>query len=211
MKNKNIIIIAFVTLLCMLISIPVHAASGKIQSFKVSGTTGTAEVYGYFDDTPLPCSTILMTNCHPSKLTSGDVSDNVMYINQENLGNNGVFYYRYQIDEKFSESDYILNINGGELLTLEGELPIIPLQIDMVANNAIRVGNDIYDLGHGDYTPENVASSITRGGNVVYYKIGDNWYNMLSEDATGPEYFTEENAIPDEEVDKWIIDTYYHF
>ncbi|MDY3030808.1 MAG: hypothetical protein SOS24_03480 [Clostridia bacterium] len=152
---------------------------------------------------------MLMTD--GATLTSQNISDHIMYLDQQALGNNGVFYYRFQIDEKFSESPYELKVQGGTTLTQSGTLREIPSKIYNVADNAIRIGNDVYDIGCPKYTPDNISNSIAEGGNVIYYKIGGKWYDMLNENATSTAYFTAANAISEDEWDTWEIDNYYHY
>ncbi len=207
--NKIFAAVAAVLVFCMT---AFAETTGDFTSFYVD-STGKTEIIGYFEDYPLEVkqcgSTMLMTD--GMTITSQNASDHIMYLDQQNLGNNGVFYYRFQIDEKFSESPYELKVQGGTLLTQTGTLREIPSKIYNIADNAIRIGNDVYDIGCPKYTPDNISNSIAEGGNVIYYKIGGRWYNMLNENATSTAYFVPANAVPESEWDMWEIDNYYHY
>lgn len=185
--------------------------TGEIQRFYVD-STGTVELSGYFDNTDnTSTSMLLTTDADLDTMTDENIMDIIMYIEQPYLGNNGAFYMRFPLNEKFSESPYVLRMNGGTLLTQTGTLREIPSGIHNVSDNAIRVGNDVYDIGCKGYTPDNISRSIEIGGNIIYYKIGGNWYDMLNPDAVGAEYFTNANAVPEEEWDTWEIGAYYHY
>ena len=203
MKNK--FMAAACAALMILICIPVHAATGVINSFIVDAT-GKAEVSGYFDDTDYTDCALLMTE---GSDTSDLTADKIMYIDQLPLGNNGTYLFRFMIDEKWSEADYTLRLNGGTMLTQAGTLRTIPDKMHNVCDNSIRVGNDIYSLSSLEYMPNKVSESLSRGGNKVYYKIGGMWFNMLDSKATGNDYFTLGNAIPESEWSNWTIDNYY--
>lgn len=207
--------LAFMVVFCVPYVFGVYAGetevTGEIQRFYVD-STGTVELIGYFDNTNnTSTSMLLTTDADLNTMNNDNIMDIIMYIDQPYLGNNGTFYMHFPLNEKFSESSYVLRMNGGTLLTQTGTLREIPSGINNVSNNALRVGNDIYDVGCMQYTPENISKSIERGGNKVYYKIGDNWFNVLDENAVSTSYFTKDNAIPEAEWDTWEIDTYYHF
>lgn len=189
-------------------SVTVTAAStGTITSLTISDS-GVFEIIGYYDDTDWTASALLLFK--GTELSSDISSEDIMYINQEPLGNNNTFYYRFKVDERFSEQPYVLAINGGELISVTGTVPRILDVID-VANNALRVGDDFYDIGHVMYTPNNIADSIEYGGNVIYYKIGDMWFDVLDENATSAAYLVSSNATPEEEVSQWYMRKYHHF
>ena len=209
MKNKYLA--AAVTVTCLIFSVTAQAAEGVINSFYVD-STGKVEVIGCFDgEGARDDTTIIMYDSGVSEFPSGNASDCIMYINQQASGNNGTFYYHFQLNERFSETPYILKVNGGTLISTEGTLREIPSKIYNVADNAMRIGNDIYDIGCPQYTPDNIAGSLARGGNKLYYKIGGEWFNMLAPGATGTSYFVLDNAVPEAEWDAWEIDNYYQY
>lgn len=182
--------------------------AGEITSFTVS-VDGTAEVTGYFNAPEIPTATLLLVE--GDDITNDLVDDQIIAIDQRQLGNNGSFYFRVRIRNEHSLKTVTLGIGGNGVLKKTITLPEIQGIIAAVSNNALRVGNDIYDIGHSAYTPDNISASIEEGGNTIYYKIGDMWFNMLSEDATSIEYFVTANAEPENTVKGWKIDCYYHF
>ena len=209
MRNR---IYAIVTALCLVLGIGVFAdTTGEITTMYVD-STGKAEIIGYFDNANAPygAAMIMYDGTNLGNL-SGDLTEHIMYIDQQPLGNNGTFYYHFQINEQFSQSPYVLKIQGGTMLTQTGTLREIPSKIYNVADNAIRIGNDVYDIGCPDYTPDKISTSIERGGNVIYYKIGGLWFDMLDPNATSSAYFTADNAVPEAEWDAWEIENYYQF
>lgn len=209
MKNK--IISVFAAAICLLCCTTAYAAEGVITDLYVD-STGKVEVSGYFDGEGAHDDTaMLMYDGTDLSQLSGNAIDHVMYLDQQKSGNNGTFYYRFQLGERFSESPYALKINGGTLLTTEGTLREIPSKIYNVTDNAMRIGNDIYDIGCPQYTPDNIAASLARGGNKIYYKIGGEWFDMLNPAATGTSYFTIENAVAAAEWDAWRIENYYQY
>ena len=206
MKKK--ILIPFFALLCMMcLAVNVHAA-GAVEDITVSNT-GEVELWGtvenYADNTQV---TILMSVGEFSE----EISD-IMYINQEKVGNNGVFYFDFQVQEQFVGQPYRIYIGSDaedfELLAIEGNIPDLPNKVYQVNNNAIRIGRDAYDLDCVDYTPDNISKSVEEGGNVICYKIGGMWFDLLDEDATSWEYFVEENAVDEAEWSEWYIRSYY--
>lgn len=209
MRNK---IFAIVTALFMILGIGVFAdTTGEITTMYVD-STGKAEIIGYFDNANAPYgAAMIMYDGTDLGNLSGNVTNHIMYIDQRPLGNNGTFYYRFQINEQFSQSQYVLKLQGGTLISQEGTLREIPSKIYNVADNAIRIGNDVYDIGCPDYTPDKISMSIEQGGNVIYYKIGGLWFDMLDPNATSSAYFTADNAVPETEWDAWEIENYYQF
>ena len=78
-----------------------------------------------------------------------------------------------------------------------------------VANNSLRVGDDIYELGStAGYTYENVLASLDRvGGSPRYYfKIDNRWYNLTRDDInTLSDLRDPEKAVPAAEVRTWLL------
>ncbi|MBQ7975416.1 MAG: hypothetical protein IJ300_06990 [Clostridia bacterium] len=208
--NKKLLIPLF-SLVCFLcVSFTVRAA-GTVEEITISDT-GEVELWGtvenYTDNTQV---TILMS---AGKFLGDDATDsNIMYIDQEAVGNNGVFYFDYQVQEQFVGQPYNIyigsNAEGFELLTLEGTIPDLPNKVYQVNNNAIRIGRDAYDLDCLDYTPDNISKSIEEGGNIICYKIGGLWFDLLNENATSWEYFAAENALDEAVWSQWYIRNYY--
>jgi len=181
--------------------------ANKILSVDINGL-GYAEVIGYVPEKGCEVTFLML---------SGDGSDiqteDIIYIDQITSGNNGTYLFQFKIPERFSNMEYTLIINSnskqGVLKKASGTLPVIPAKIYGISNNALIVGNDAYDIGCAMCTPDNIANSLVTGGNKVYFKYGDNWYDLLDVDATTNAYLTEANAIPEDVYSYWVIDNYY--
>lgn len=207
-RNKIIsLLLICMTLIFTCSKVAAATPKGKITSFNVNNL-GVAEIMGYVESDKTEQMTILMTTDENTF-----TNDTIMYINQFETGNNGTFYLSFAINEKFTQSPYFLfvgsSVEGFTPLKLNGILPTIPFEIEGVANNALRVGRDIYDIGCDEYTPDNIVKSLKNGGNVIYFKLGDNWYDLLNENITSNEYFNDGNITPKAEIKKWNIDNYY--
>lgn len=76
---------------------------------------------------------------------------------------------------------------------------------DMIPDNSIRAGNDIYDLNGSNYTADKILDSRQKadGKLVIWYKINGYWFDLLDEDYKDSDYFVKANAVPQSEVDKW--------
>lgn len=210
-KLRTAIAVLGTVTLGMGISSVIAESTGDLQKFYVD-SAGRVTINGYFNDDAQTDSTLLLTNTGDMSVVEQAPNDCIMYIDQEKLGNNGVFLYSFPLNEKFSGSDYVLKVGGGEtILKEEGTLRTIPSGIQGVPDGAIKVGNDVYySLNCASYTPDNVSASIERGGNSVYYKIDGKWFDMLDPKATDGSYFNgSENAVADEVWDAWEIDNFY--
>lgn len=184
---------------------------GAVKSFTCDDT-GYCEIIGYTDEATEDWLAILMTDVPVSEL-SDNAGEHIMYINEINnaVGNNGVFYLRFSIQPKWSESDYYLTVNvGGDLGRYSGTLGEMSTDLERVPDNCLRVGNDIYSLTSNYYTPDNVSGSLADGGNHVYYKIGGYWFNVLDEAATSAAYFTLNNVVGMDVWQAWDIENYYY-
>ena len=209
MRTKIISIVCIISLLIFVLPVGANSDNpvGTITSFTISNS-GTVEVIGYYDNTDWKETTILLIR--GTDLTEGITAEDIMYIGQEPMGENNTFYYRFKIDRKFSQQPCTLAISGGALLTVTNVIPDI-LAVADVANNALRVGNDFYDIGHAAYTADNISHSIEEGGNIIYYKIGDMWFDMLDEEAIDVDFFVIQNAVAEETITHWEMNNYYHF
>lgn len=80
-----------------------------------------------------------------------------------------------------------------------------------VANNSLRIGDDIYELtSTTGYTYENVLASLDRGGPRYYFKIGNRWYDLTRKDInTLSDLLDLEKAVPAAEVRTWRLDYRY--
>ena len=217
-SKKLLSVLLSLALMFSVFAVPttVHAASdGAITSFTVD-ENGYAEVRGWVNTTTSNPKqvTLLILNFDIDANPNGALNGNtIMYIDQKGTGANGSYLFQFHIIEKFSQSKFCCyvgsDLEGYTKKTVSGTLRKIPSGIYQVADNAIKVGNDIYDMGAPEYTPNNIAKSLKAGGNKIYYKVGGEWYDMLSSKATNNAYFTKSNAIPIEIAEAWKITNYY--
>ena len=171
--------------------------------------SGYFELSGYTDNPDNLWVTILLTDIEVH--SASELNSHVMYINQIDLGNNDAFYISASLAPKWSGSDYVLKLCvGGDTRTYTGNLGEFTNELLSVPDNCMRIGNDIYSLTAPQYTPNNIVASLSAGGNKVFYKIGGYWFNVLEEAATGYDYFTVFNAVPDNVWHYWNIEHYYY-
>lgn len=197
----------------LLMSIPLSiSAADEIKDVTITIKTGQVEVWGIIENYSADDEvTILMTRAENDK----DIqSDDIMYINQQKIGNNGVFFFEFYIDERFSREDYELRIGssveGFTTLKATGTLPQMPAIVYQISNNAVVIGMDAYNLDSPYYESENIIKSLADGGNKMYYRINDMWFDVLDEECTSWEYLTEDNEIPETEWSIWYIRQYYN-
>jgi len=123
--------------------------------------------------------------------------DNVAYIDQVGTGNNGTFLIQFTVDRKWSEQ--VLTVKGGtsygDNYTTSITLPELPPGVEVIDNNSVMYGRDVYHVPGVYYEPDSIAASIAFGGNIVCFKIGDNWYDLMDEDAVDNSYLVSSNAM----------------
>ncbi len=135
----------------------------------------------------------------------------IVYINQMETGNNGTFYISHAISAEFSETPVVIKLGSDTKAqySFEYTLSTIPPGIEQVSNNSVLYGKDVYTLDSIYLNAQYVADSIAIGGNVIYFKIGDLWYNLLDEKATSSAFLVPENAVTYEEIKAKPLRYYY--
>lgn len=151
----------------------------------------------------------------PGSLTGipkSELMEHIAFINQVESGTNGTFLIRFTLHPKWQGQELQFNVGGtdvSEPLRKIVTIPEYPINISSVENNSVRVGIDVYHLSSPAYMPDNVINSLIEGGNTIYFKLGDKWYNMLDNEATSAAYFTADNEIEDYIVNVWELDMWY--
>lgn len=133
-------------------------------------------------------------------------------LEQASTGNNGVFVIEFRVDSKWSEKTLGIAMNSNANTAYHYEtvdMPELPPGIEAVANNSVLYGRDIYNVESKYYTPDNIATSMLEGNNI-YYKMGDNWYNLMDNAATSNAYLVPRNAAKTSEIEKIKPKYYYH-
>ena len=138
--------------------------------------------------------------------------DEIAYINQIQIGNNGTFLFECSFPSKYSEDTITIRIGsntGANVFSTTHTLSTIPPGIENVENNSVLYGCDVYTLDSIYLASDYVYNSIFSGGNRIYYKIGDLWYNLMDSRATSAAFLVPENAVPFSEVQAIKLGTYY--
>lgn len=209
MRKIVSLLIVIVILLCCA---PVYSDASLIIDSLVVDESGAVEVIGHAtewnENTQITC--LAMTaDASSSETITGD---KILYIDQITVGNNGVFLIEFIVNERFSKESAVLRIGsdtGAEPASVNFNVPKLPPTIEAVANNSVKYGCDVYRLDSSNLTSENVIDSIVTGGNTIYYKLGDKWYDLLNEKATTSAYLVPDNAMSDTAVKELPVRYYY--
>lgn len=178
-----------------------YAAANTMTLDNVSiSDTGIVKVIGHI--TGLSASnpamvTFLATD--GSTVTSGT---QIAYIDQLNTGNNGTFAFQFRLDQKWSNKTLTVKLGSNINVNAQTTLAVksIPPRLANIVNNSVIYGADAYYLTNNDFlkadvAADNVADSIVYGGNLIYFKIGDHWYDLMDERCTSSAFLTKENAL----------------
>lgn len=227
MKTKRITsIILAIMLIFTSFSIVVSADPTPTAVIKVItcdiDETGHGEVYGYVENNTSNNSLnnqitfLLSTIENLSNIGSGvDTNNIIAYINQETLGNNDSFLFEFQIADKFFNKQLYLKMGHVEAETYNETIAIpedgAPFRLHNISNGSVIYGLDAYTLDSTNLTATTVADSIIYGGNKIYYKIGNRWYDLLNENATDNSYLVEQNAENIETMEQLNLRYYYKF
>ena len=171
-------------------------------------SAGHATVIGYI---PTANATTQVT-CLVMDSETLQTADQIAWIDQMTVGYNGTFLTQFYIPDRFSGKTLYFRFGSDadtETITEKYELGTILPGIENITNGSVIYGVDAYMCDSGYLTPENVANSIVYGGNKIYFKIGNRWYDLLNTEATSNEYLKAENAMSDTEVQKISIRYYY--
>lgn len=182
---------------------PVYAKTGDIVLETLVVTeTGYVEVYGYVDgyttQENLQVSFLLIEGTDWNVLNTSNASNVIAYIDQQGTSNNGTFLFKCQLNDRHIGKTLTLGMNhqNGDSTTLLKET-INPeddgILLRNIANNDVIYGLDAYQLTSPQLTARNVADSLTYGGNKIYYKLGNNWYDLLDERATDNSFLVSSN------------------
>lgn len=227
MKNfKKIVSCTLITIL-MLVSVftfPVSAATARIviQTCTIS-ETGAVEVYGYITNTTNDSHEVTFLllegdNWNTAITKISEVKNgttNIAYIDQKTTSNNQSFLFKFQVNERFLGKKLVLGMNSNAdaamfNTTLTSDIKNVDnFSLMSIANNDVIYGLDAYTLTSKNLTARNVADSIVYGGNKIYYKIGNNWYDLLDEKATDNSYLVEKNKVDFSAMEKLNLRYYY--
>lgn len=126
-------------------------------------------------------------------------SNQIAYINQTGTtGNNGTFAYEFRLDQKWSNKTLTVKFGSDANASAKTTITthVIPPRLANIVSNSVIYGVDAYYLrDNKDLNAETVADSIVTGGNVIYYKVDDYWYDLMDERCTSAAFLTKENAV----------------
>ena len=131
--------------------------------------------------------------------TNGEIitGENIIWIEQKRVGNNGAFLIEFNIKPIYSNKEATFRFGGTgveEATVINYTIPELPPDIECVSNNSVLYGTDVYTLDSIYLTAKYVSDSIATGGNIIYFKLGNEWYDLLDPKATGNSYLVPENA-----------------
>lgn len=205
----------FIILVMVLCPITIHSADNAvvIDSAEVNGL-GICEVIGHIDGAPEGTQIAILVTLSGTDIQSPEdlTIDNLIWIDQLTLGNNGTFLTEFLVGRRYANQKIDIRIGesfAGTTVTQTVTVPKLEPNAYSVGSNSILYGADIYDAKSSHLTVENVTDSIVSGGNIIYYKLGDNWYNLLEPDATSSAYLVPENAVDTEIVNAMPLRYYY--
>jgi len=187
------IILAFV--LVFTLSVPTaHAAPSITVTTLTVDMSGVGKIIGYIQEAPEDTEVTLFITC----------GSDIVYIDQITAGNNGSFLFKIKIDAKYSEKNIDINIgsnSGASAYRTVYKLPYMPPGFEHIDNNSVIYGHDAY-TANSIYLADSltVTDSIIHGGNIIYFKIGDRWYDLMNPKATSSAFFVPENATPNATV-----------
>ena len=208
-------------------NIVAHAAT--IRSLYSNATvsinqTGTCTVRGKINPNGGRVALIVVTDSWLQKFKSNntgslDVPGDVVMINQTDpVGSTGEYLFTFAIPSDLAfktihimmgTSDPKITDGGMNGNTLKVEVPNIKLKLTEIKNQSVRIGNDIYALDSNYYTRERVVASLKKGNNVIWYKVGNYWYNLLDEDCLSNEYLKSSNSLKNSVLEKFMFGVYY--
>lgn len=204
MKIKRALVgLLFITLFLTSWCVPVHADDVKIiiDSVAVS-EMGEGTIIGHVTDgivgTQITC--IVGT---PDLFTEDGYIDeskfdmnHLMHIDQVSTGNNGTFLIEFGVDQKWSNTKgrIIFGCSYGINAWDDFNIPELPPGLEVVSNNSVLYGRDVFYVNGYGHTPDNIATAIRDGGNNVYFYLGNYWYNLMDPAATDNSFLVSSNA-----------------
>lgn len=154
---------------------------------------------------------LAVVDCLPSDITSGS---DIAYIDQFETGKNGSFLMTFKLlTDRIAHGKkiYIVMNSAGCSISDFMEVPIYPVTGDKseIPTNSLKVGLDVYEMASELLTEDNLVDSIRLGGNEIYFKLGDNWYDLLDDKCVSSEWLVSSNALDTTDVDKMVWAKYY--
>lgn len=215
MKKTAALIVSFVLAFVLVPTVANAAGKAEIVIDKASITDGgKIEVIGHLTECEKGTQVAVLLADKSYKTENRELqADDIVHIDQTSTGNNGTFLFQTSVKQKWSEKDVILSIGSNAetgMKSTDLKIPELPPTIDIVDNNSVLFGRDCYAVTGPYYMDaDRIAESFAYGGNNIYFKLGDNWYNLLDKNATSNAYLKKENAVGISDIEK-IMPRYYY-
>lgn len=215
MKKLTSILLSFALLFNFFIFESSAASTASLEFYNVSvSNAGMLEVtgvlHGYSAGDQITFLVADKSYLTEKRELSGE---DIIYIDQADVGNNGVFYWNVYVNQKFSEADAVVMCGSSaevETIRTEVSIPQLPPDLSVVENNSVIFGRDCYYVPSAYYKDvDTIASSFSFGGNHIYFKVGDYWYNLLDSKATSNSFLIPDNSTPVNDVEKLVPRYYY--
>lgn len=185
---------------------------------------GTCTIRGKINPNGGSVALLVVTDKGLQKFKSNSTSslgvptDIIMIDQTDNVGSTGEYLFTFAIPSEMAfKTIYVLmgtndsNITDGGIngKYLSVEVPNIQLKLTEIKNQSVRIGNDIYALDSNYYTRDRVIASLKKGNNVIWYKVGNYWYNLLDEDCLSNEFLKSSNSLKNSVLEKFTFGVYY--
>lgn len=147
-----------------------------------------------------------------SEVLQAEIMEHLAFIDQVESTTNGTFLFRFVLNPSWKGKELQFRVGGEGVnvpLSKTVMIPDYPININSVESNSVRVGVDVYHMASPGYTSNNIIDSIIEGGNTLYFKLGDKWYNLLDSRATSAAYFKPENVIDPNTVSAWELNMWH--
>ena len=212
---KKIFCILLSLILIISFSVTVSSAQNTIVIDNIiAQDNGLCEVIGHLSNNEVGAEVafVMQTAESYDKSKSLDTS-NVVYLDQVTTGNNGTFLLQFRLPERFSGIDAVIRMGSTadtSPFIYRYTIPTFYIDFENIENNSVLYGNDAYTMDSEYLTSEYVVQSIVKGGNIIFFKLGNNWYDLLNDAATSSAYLTEKNAANNNDVKKYCTGMYYN-
>lgn len=214
MKHLTRYLSIFLAVCMLLIPICVYSEQSAPKVSEIVITTlevdasGAATVAGYIPtaDSGTQVSILVMD------AETLEKADQIAWVNQLTVGYNGAFLDKFVIPDRFSGKTlyFCLNSNADtEMICERYDLGDIKPTAANISNGVVIYGLDAYMCDSDYLNAENVTDSIANGGNRIYFKIGNRWYDLTNAAATSNAYLKSDNSMTDTDVHKISFRYYY--
>lgn len=214
MKKLTSLILSIMMLFSMSFVVDADDTAEVIIDKATISPAGTVEVIGHLKGYKEGDQVTYLNVSREYKESGRQLSgDDIIYIDQSKVGNNGTFLFRHSVTQNWSDADSVLTFGSSretKVATTELHIPELPPDLSIIDNNSVMYGRDLYYL-QGAYTKDVdcIADSLAFGGNHIFFKIGDNYYDLLNSHATSNDYLVKENAVSISTVEKLVPRYYY--